>query len=342
MLIAPHPDDESIACSVILQRAVRAGAEVRIVYLTDGDNNPWPQRVLERKWRLTASDRKNWGGLRRKEALDALSVMGIRQSNARFLGLPDQGLTDLLMDDPETMIDLFSGLLIDWAPTHLLATSLGDTHPDHNAAAVMLQLALQKFGPDTPSPLVLSFVVHGKTGWSDGERMPLQQTAEETAIKRAAISCHQTQLILSKRRFLGYADRSESFSLALGAESLPSPIHVLSRTAIELKLEVPPRQRLGFRQKARLLVAGRGSSGDSVAVIHSLPVRSRRHNRSPSINVAIPIDRFSTGHGLFVKLDRRAIFFDEGGWLKLPPLARPTLRPAPISVDVEADAIAAH
>ena len=52
MLIAPHPDDEALACSIILQRAVRANAAIRVVYVTDGDDNPWPQRVLERKWRL--------------------------------------------------------------------------------------------------------------------------------------------------------------------------------------------------------------------------------------------------------------------------------------------------
>jgi len=31
MLIAPHPDDEALACSVILQKAVRATAAIRIV-----------------------------------------------------------------------------------------------------------------------------------------------------------------------------------------------------------------------------------------------------------------------------------------------------------------------
>ncbi|PYI83224.1 MAG: hypothetical protein DMF09_12355, partial [Verrucomicrobia bacterium] len=57
ILFAPHPDDESLACSILLQRAVRAGAAIRVVYATDGDDNPWPQRVLERKWRLDATDR---------------------------------------------------------------------------------------------------------------------------------------------------------------------------------------------------------------------------------------------------------------------------------------------
>ena len=42
IMIAPHPDDEALACSVILQHAVRAGTVIRVVYATDGDDNPWP------------------------------------------------------------------------------------------------------------------------------------------------------------------------------------------------------------------------------------------------------------------------------------------------------------
>jgi len=97
LLFAPHPDDESLACSVPLQRAARAGAAVHVVYVTDGDDNPWPQRVLERKWRLNATDRRRWGRLRRTEALAALRILGVNGSATRFLGLPDQKLTALLM-----------------------------------------------------------------------------------------------------------------------------------------------------------------------------------------------------------------------------------------------------
>src|SRR5437588_12893351 len=104
MLVAPHPDDEALACSVLLQRAVRAGAAVRVVYATDGDDNPWPQRVLERKWRLNATDRRRWGRLRRTEALAALRVLGVNGFAARFLGLPDQKLTAMLMCNAQSAL----------------------------------------------------------------------------------------------------------------------------------------------------------------------------------------------------------------------------------------------
>src|SRR5262245_54169807 len=39
--------------------------------------------------------------------------------------------------------------------------------------------------------------------------------------------------------------------------------------------------------------------------------------------LTIPTDTFSSVHSLFVKLDRPSWFFDEVGWLEIPPTARP-------------------
>src|SRR5262245_26811630 len=88
MLFAPHPDDESLATGVFLQRTVSAGAAVRVVYATDGERNCWPQRVLERKVRLREKDRRRWGARRRNEALEALRILGIKPLDVRFLSLP--------------------------------------------------------------------------------------------------------------------------------------------------------------------------------------------------------------------------------------------------------------
>ena len=39
LVLAPHPDDEAIATSGILQQALNKKLPVKIVYLTNGDNN---------------------------------------------------------------------------------------------------------------------------------------------------------------------------------------------------------------------------------------------------------------------------------------------------------------
>jgi LmbE family N-acetylglucosaminyl deacetylase len=161
ILFAPHPDDEALACSVILQQAVRAGAAIRVVYVTDGDDNPWPQRALERKWSLSPSDRQRWGKLRRAEALAALRVLDIVLADVQFLGLPDQGLTDLLLRDCDTVLTRITQVIDDWSPTDILAPSLFDIHPDHNAVAVMMRLIFDDFS--APRISQWNYLVHGRS-----------------------------------------------------------------------------------------------------------------------------------------------------------------------------------
>jgi len=95
MVLAPHPDDESLATAGVLQRARSVGGRTRVLFLTDGENNPWAQRAVERRWRLSPADRLRWGSRRRAEAVTALSCLGLDKECARFLGYPDQGLFDL-------------------------------------------------------------------------------------------------------------------------------------------------------------------------------------------------------------------------------------------------------
>ena len=145
ILFAAHPDDETLGCGVILQRAVSAGAAIRVVYVTDGDNNPWPQRAIEKRWSLSAADKQRWGKLRRTEALAALRALDVLLADVQFLGLPDQGLTGLLLRDCDTALTRITQVIDDWSPTDILAPSLFDIHPDHNALAVMMRLIFAEF-----------------------------------------------------------------------------------------------------------------------------------------------------------------------------------------------------
>jgi LmbE family N-acetylglucosaminyl deacetylase len=338
LLIAPHPDDESVACSVTLQRAVQAGSATRVVYATDGGNNPWPQRFLERRWRLDEADRRNWGRLRRQEAIDALSVMGISRDDVQFLELPDQGLTDLLMDDPEAVIEIFSELITDWSPTHLMIPALADTHPDHNAVAAAFHLVLQNLPPKDLPGSILSFVVHGKNVAPLNGRIELEQTAQEAATKRAAIECHETQLMLSRRRFLAYADRPESFGINSSNGSSSALTRVTLRTPDHLELELQPPRMPIFQKRPRLMILGLSPFGEPVTACHDVENRLRLKSRSGRGKIEIPTDMFSAADGLLIKLDRRTIFFDVAGWLEVPPATLPAQRNLP---DLEGEPVAA-
>src|ERR1043165_4644505 len=102
LFFAPHPDDESLGGGGLIQKAAALGARLCLVFLTNGDRNPWPQRVMERAIFLDAKARRRWGVRRQSEALAALSVLGAPASaEVHFIGWPDQGLTKLLMTADE-------------------------------------------------------------------------------------------------------------------------------------------------------------------------------------------------------------------------------------------------
>ena len=343
MLIAPHPDDEALACSIVLQHAVRAGAAIHVLYATDGDNNPWPQRVLERKWRLDAADRKRWGKLRRTEALAALHILGVHPSNTRFLALPDQGLTDLLTTDCRSTLEQFAKSICDWCPTDLLIPSTHDTHPDHNALAVMLRLVLANLYPDESLMLVWTYAVHGKSGAFFDRAQELRQSKTETAIKESAIRSHKTQLKLSRRRFLAYAARPERFLQFQSHEPTHAdgPIESISRHTHVLGVKLLFSAKPMGTTNATLFVLGHDvhealrcvrmqvplhSSATEIFDCHTderLDLAQYRGNTF-SGEFAIPVDIFSPARALFVKLARRSWFFDEAGWLESPPILTET------------------
>jgi LmbE family N-acetylglucosaminyl deacetylase len=336
MLIAPHPDDEALACSVILQRAVGAGAAIRVVYATDGENNPWPQRVIERKWRLNGVDRKRWGELRRAEALAALAVLGINTSSVSFLALPDQQMSDFLISRSQELVRRFSKLIALWGPTHLFVPSISDTHPDHNSLAVMLRVSSSELVSLGEPISIWSYVVHGRSPAFFDRAEIVRQSAIETAVKLRAINCHKTQLKLSKRRFLAYALRPERF-LSIGEREdvrADGPIIRTSRreTLLGIKIQLSPKL---IRARATIYVLGHDCHANLRCLGLQLPVHDSLVEIFDCVNesclgsasyrgdaligeLTVPINLFSPAHALFIKLEQWSWFFDEAGWLEMP------------------------
>src|SRR2546430_7166815 len=113
------------------------------------------------------------------------------------------------MCDAQSALERFATIIADWNPTDLLVPSISDPHPDHSALAVMLRFVSSEcFLGETPMS-VWSYVVHGKSPAFSDRAEAIGQTAAETAVKLRAISCHKTQLKLSRKRFLDHAGRPE-------------------------------------------------------------------------------------------------------------------------------------
>lgn len=206
LVLAPHPDDETIATGGLLQRAHAVGARVHVALLTDGGDNPWPQRWLERRWRLDAADRARWAGRRREECRAALRVLGLDPDRDLTAFAWDDGrVTPAFCDAPAEFPAPLRALLRAFVPTDVVVPAADDRHPDHDVCPVVLALALEDVGLQ---PRLHAYRVHGR---SRGDSFVVDLGPQELARKRAALACHETQLALSGRRFAALAAPTERY-----------------------------------------------------------------------------------------------------------------------------------
>ncbi len=216
LVFAPHPDDETLATGELIQFARACGAVVHVVFVTDGDNNPWPQRWLERRWRIGDAERARWGARRRIEAGEALNRLGLEvQHSAHFLNWPDQGLTDSLMRD-DLAVDRLAEEIAAFAPTHMVMPTLVDRHPDHSALRVMLELAMLRSAYHC---IRLGYVVHAATKIAPEHRS--MADTERQQRKQWAMQAYVSQMSLSRRRLLALAARPEQFEVTLSSMPVP-------------------------------------------------------------------------------------------------------------------------
>jgi LmbE family N-acetylglucosaminyl deacetylase len=307
LVIAPHPDDESIATGGLLQLARGAGAAIRLVVLTDGDNNPWPQRWIEKRWRIDAPARARWGARRREEARAAMRVLGIAEDEARFLGLPDLGLTDLLMRADRAVTASLSAIFAEFVPTHLVFPALSDRHPDHSAAHVLVRIALEH---NRQMPRLLTFGVHG-IAKTQGEALAVLDEKRRNT-KRSAILAHATQMRFSSGRFLAFASENEMY-LPATTPAAPDATHplTLSVTADGNVVVRIDRQRWGAPLRGQaVFVALEGE-----ASVRTVMAVEGTGNAGEALSMALPgVAGLRQGYAKLARREPGWRVFDRFGW----------------------------
>ncbi len=66
LILAPHPDDEAIGAGGLIQRAKKAGAEVKVGLYTNGDHNELAFIVYEKRITFKKREFIHMGEVRRK------------------------------------------------------------------------------------------------------------------------------------------------------------------------------------------------------------------------------------------------------------------------------------
>jgi LmbE family N-acetylglucosaminyl deacetylase len=194
LVLSPHPDDEAIALTGLIQRSLKAGSKIKIVYLTNGDYNELSYLFYKKKPAVSRERFVQIGQTRQREARDAMRSLGLKEDELIFLGYPDRFTETILIDfwdnnkpfrslitninkvpykdafSPgapyvaESILKDLKRILSDYKPTKIFVSSLFDTNPDHRSLYLYLYLSLLDLENELSDPLVLSYLIH-KKGW---------------------------------------------------------------------------------------------------------------------------------------------------------------------------------
>jgi LmbE family N-acetylglucosaminyl deacetylase len=217
LIISPHADDETLGCGGLIATACDLGLRPRVAYLTDGAGShsgsiAWPPT------RLAAQ--------RRREALNALAVLGVRATDTLFLDWPD----GRPYRADQTAYDRTLRDLMAWArslnPSSIWAPLAEEPHCDHQAAWDLANVV--RDGLRAPCAL-MEYIVWG---WKDADLAARHEADRVFALdcvayidrRRQALAQHTTQL-------------GALIGDARSAFALPPELAALTDRPIEIYLE---------------------------------------------------------------------------------------------------------
>jgi len=190
LIMAPHPDDESLAAGGLIQRALKAGADVKILYLTNGEHNQLAFIVYAKRIVIKQKALIGMGRLRQSEAQAAMKLLGVPEENLIFLGYPDFGTLAIFLrywgdlkpfrnmltrvsnvpyqnalspNAPykgEAILWDIESVLRKYKPTKIFVTNSVDTNRDHKALYIFLRVALWDLKGQIPEPEVYPYLIH--------------------------------------------------------------------------------------------------------------------------------------------------------------------------------------
>ena len=171
LLISPHCDDETLSSGGYIYEAEKAGAQVEVVLVTNGDGERFSTTEESKKIMPRPEDYVATGYLRQKESLAGLKILGVPENQVIFLGYPDGGIKALTTSNwqipydslrtktnfspyansyqnnvsytGENLKNNLNTIVTNFAPTIILTSDPLDLHADHAAIGKLTQDVLQ-------------------------------------------------------------------------------------------------------------------------------------------------------------------------------------------------------
>ena len=196
LILVPHPDDEVMATGGVIQKALKAKARVKILFLTNGDHNEPAFIVYEKRLTIRKGEFIHMGQVRRAESLEALKRLGLAEKDCVFLGYPDYGTMEILLRywgdtkpfkymltriskvpysnclSPgapyvgESILKDIEKVIKDFKPTKVFVSNPVDVNRDHRSLYLFLQVALWDLEGEIKMPLIFPYIVHVE-GWPE-------------------------------------------------------------------------------------------------------------------------------------------------------------------------------
>jgi LmbE family N-acetylglucosaminyl deacetylase len=207
LVVAPHPDDETLGCGGLIAETIARGGSVFTLFVTDGgashpESPAWPRR------RLVAE--------RQREAEVALELLGAGDQPRAFLRLRDSDMPKPDTPQWQSLISAIMTILVDFDPELVLLPWRRDPHCDHRDAHELLTAALDLAG--TPARRLEYAIWLEELGAPEdfplpGEIEPIELPIDDhRELKEAAVKAHATQL--------GNIDEEAPGGFVLGRETL--------------------------------------------------------------------------------------------------------------------------
>jgi len=185
LLLAPHPDDETLGCGGLIAESCALGRELHVLVVTDGTGS----HAGSRKW--PAHRLKS---LREQEARRAVSELGLAAERIGFLGLRD---TEAPHDGAafDAAVSRITTHAAERGARTVLATWRDDPHGDH--------LAISRMADAVASTIDARLLAYPVWGWTLPPDQPLPDgppihgwrldITRHLAAKRRAIAAHRSQ-----------------------------------------------------------------------------------------------------------------------------------------------------
>jgi LmbE family N-acetylglucosaminyl deacetylase len=185
VVVAPHPDDESLGCGGLIAEAIAAGRRVRLIIISDGTGSH-PNSVSWPADRLRA--------LREAETIEAAGALGVPKTWVTFLRLPDRFVPTAGPVFEAAVVDVRRAAL-QIGGSAIVTTWQHDPHCDHQASFAIAKAAQREL-PET------SLLIFPVWGWRlDGDKVLDEPpprggrlaVSEHIERKRRAIAAHRSQ-----------------------------------------------------------------------------------------------------------------------------------------------------